>query len=84
MAKTATGEGGGTPFPVKYTILQVEPWTLLDARGNPVAGYKVTFTFEAGITDTVDVPKAQYNAAAVSAMIEAAIVKHAEVLSLGG
>jgi len=76
----ATGEGA---FPVKYTVLQIEPWTMLDARGNPIPGFKVTFTFEGGVTDSVDIPAKTYQPATVKAAIEDRITLHMGVLILG-
>ena len=83
MAKVANPESTGSAFPIKYEIVQVERWTVVDARGNPAPGYKITYTFEGGFPDTLDVRESDYNPESVKARIEAAITKHVGVLSLG-
>jgi len=70
-------------FPIGYEVTNVEPWTFLDERGNPVAGYKVTFVYEGGYADWVDVPAKVYSAASVKAAIERKITEHVKVLTLG-
>ena len=83
MAKEAKETPIGGAFPIAYEVINVEPWTFLDARGNPVAGYKVTFTYEGGFVDWIDIPEKTYNAANVKAAIQNKISKHIEVLTLG-
>jgi hypothetical protein len=82
---TAKGESAMSEkkFPVSYRVLNVEPWTFLDPRGNPTAGFRVTFTFGEGIVDWVDVPEKLYNAQYVQGVIEERITKHAEIFNLG-
>ena len=63
-----------------YTIVMVERTTFLDARSNPVDGYRVTYTTDEGLTDWVEMPRATYNAASVKTAIEAQIKTTAEVL----
>jgi hypothetical protein len=83
MAKDKETVVSSPNFPIAYTVINVEPWTFLDARNNPVNGYKVTYTYGEGYTDWVDVPEKVYNAATVKRMIEERITKHAEVFTLG-
>jgi hypothetical protein len=83
MAKDTMTNPTSTPFPIAYQIVQVETWTILDARGNPKPGYKVTFTFEGGFTDTIDIAEKDYYAENVKVAIEARITRHAGVLALG-
>jgi len=80
MAK-ATSESA-TPFPVKYVVENVEPWTMLDKRGNPTPAFRVTYTFEGGISDFVDIPEKVYGAESVKTAIEDRITLHISVLTL--
>jgi hypothetical protein len=82
MAKGEEKTGGEKPFPIRYEVVMIEPWTFLNERGNPVAGFRVTFTYEGGFTDWVDIPEKTYNAVSVKQAIEARITKHIEVLTL--
>lgn len=41
-----------------YTFELSEPWTFLNARGNPVEGRRITFRYADGTVFTVDVSKA--------------------------
>jgi hypothetical protein len=40
-----------------YTLELNEPWTFLNARGNPVEGRRLTFRYVDGTVFTVDVSK---------------------------
>lgn len=42
----------------EYTLELNEPWTFLNARGNPVEGRRLTFRYTDGTMFTVDVSKA--------------------------
>jgi len=75
-------EVSSSTFPVKYVVENVEPWTKLDKRGNPTPAFRVTFTFEGGISDFVDVAEKVYGAESVKAAIEDRITKHLSVLTL--
>lgn len=66
---------------MEYTIIQTERTTFLDARSNPVDGYRVTFRMADGAIDWVDVPKGQYDKGTVALAIEATILRHVDVLS---
>lgn len=46
---------------VVYTITQVNEVTLLDAAKNPVAGYRLYFTWGGGRTSSVDIPRSEVN-----------------------
>lgn len=43
-----------------YKLVLDEPWTFLDARGNPVQGRRLTFELTSGVIMTVDVSHANY------------------------
>ena len=84
MPKQSDNPTAASPsFPIKYQVLQIEPWTMLDPRGNPIPGYRVTFTFEGGTVDFVDVSQKTYAPESVRAAIEDKITKHVGVLTLG-
>lgn len=63
-------------------VLQVEPWTFLDARHNPVEGYKVTFRTDLGMTGTIDIAKADFAPEKVSDLVGEEAVKIDTVMSL--
>ncbi len=63
-----------------YTIEMVERTTFLDARSNPVDGYRVTYRSDDGWVDWVEIPKATYGPASVKAAITAQIKNMTEVL----
>lgn len=65
---------------IKYEILQKERWTFLDARHNPVEGYRVTFRLDDGTTDWVDIRKDDYNAKSVKKAIQAAAKIHLAIV----
>lgn len=44
-----------------YSIVLDEPWTFLDARGNPVEGRRLTFELADGGIMIVDVSHANYS-----------------------
>jgi len=69
-------------FPIKYVVENIEPWTMLDKRGNPTPAFRVTFTFEGGISDFVDIPEKVYQPEAVKSAIEDRITLHLGVLTL--
>lgn len=66
---------------VDCVILQRERVTFLDARQNPVDGYRVTFQLPDGTVDWVDLPKSMYTKAKVTKAITAAVKRHSDVLS---
>lgn len=68
---------------LKFKIMSRERWTFLNARGNPVDGYRITFMMEDGTIDYVDVPEKQYNPDTVADMIAEKIARHEAVLGLG-
>jgi len=43
---------------MEYTLELNEPWTFLNARGNPVEGRRLTFRYIDGTMFTIDVNKA--------------------------
>ena len=63
-------------------VLQVETWTFLDARKNPVEGYKVTFSTDKGMTGTVDISKADFNPDTVADRVGTEAAKIDAVMSL--
>jgi len=63
-------------------VLQVEPWTFLDARKNPVEGYKVTFQSDLGQVGTVDIRKADFNPEKVGDLVAEEASKIDAVMSL--
>lgn len=81
--RTENAEQKQASFPIAYRILNVEPWTFLDVRGNPTPGFRITYTFEGGFVDFVDVAERSYGPEAVKAAIEERIAKHIGVLALG-
>jgi len=83
MAKGETTAPTGQKFPIAYEVTNVEPWTFLDDRGNPVPGYKVTFVYEGGFVDWVDIAAKVYGAETVKVAIERKITEHVKVLTLG-
>lgn len=64
---------------MEFTIIQRERTTFLDARHNPVDGYRVTFELADGTIDWVDVPKSMYNKKNVDKAIAKAVERHADV-----
>jgi hypothetical protein len=66
-----------------YQILQVERWTFLDARSNPVNGYRVTFRMEDGTIDFVDIREHELDPKIVGPMIEEKIIRHQAIRELG-
>lgn len=70
-------------FPIGYTVDEIEPWTMLNARGNPIPGFRVSFSFGPGVSDFVLISEKQYNAESVKLAIEERITTHAGVLTLG-
>lgn len=44
----------------EYKMVLDEPWTFLDARGNPVQGRRLTFELTSGVIMTVNVSHANY------------------------
>lgn len=69
-------------FPIQYAVDMIEPWTMLNKRGNPTPAFRVTFTFEGGVTDFVDVPENMYSPESTKIAIEERITKHIGVLTL--
>jgi len=63
-------------------VLQVEPWTFLDARKNPVEGYKVTFQTDSGQVGTVDIAKADFTPEKVADQVGEEAAKIDQVMSL--
>lgn len=45
---------------MEYRLLLDEPWTFLNARGNPIEGRRLTFELEDGTVLPLDVTKAEY------------------------
>ena len=58
---------------MSYNIVMIERTTFLDARSNPVDGYRVTYTTESNVTDWIELPRGAYNPAAVKSAIEAQV-----------
>jgi len=66
---------------MEYEIVMVERVTFLDARNNPVDGYRITFQIaDTGITDWVDVPERLYEREYVEQQIVAKLERHSKML----
>jgi len=65
----------------EYTIIKAQRWTFLDELGNPVDGYRVSFTMPNGMVDYVYVPEREYSKDAIIALIKEKVAKHKEVLA---
>jgi len=63
-------------------VLQVETWTFLDARHNPVEGHKVTFQTDLGMVGSVDIPKADFTPEKVGDRVAEEAAKIDAVMSL--
>ncbi|MBU2060027.1 MAG: hypothetical protein KKB38_20120 [Gammaproteobacteria bacterium] len=60
-----------------YELVMDEPWTFLNARGNPVEGRRLTFQLADGTVVPVDVSKVDYrNPAVVKEKLEIEIEAH--------
>lgn len=66
----------------KASITLLERVTFLNARLNPVDGYRVTFTMEDGTVDWIDLPVGQYNKANVDKAIAEKVSKHDAVTAI--
>lgn len=65
-----------------YEVTMVEEWTFLNARGNPVEGYRVSFTTTEGIEGYVTVARSKMSKEAVAEAISAEMEKLEGVLGL--
>ena len=63
-------------------VLQCEPWTFLDARKNPVEGYKVTFRTDLGMVGTIDIAKADFDPETVGDRVAEEASKIDTIMSL--
>lgn len=59
----------------EWTIELVEPWTFLNARGNPVEGYRVTFRTVWGDVSYVDISRQEFEAEQVGERIATEVEK---------
>lgn len=68
---------------LRATLVQDEPWTFLDARGNPVVGRRLTFLLEDGTRIELDVTLQEYqNPARVREKLNALIRAHQDLREL--
>lgn len=66
-----------------YTLVLDEPWTFLDARGNPVEGRRLTFRLSDGVIMTVNVSHDNYgNLELIVAKLNEKIEAHAALVAL--
>lgn len=75
---------GSAPRPhIPYTIVSRVPRPALTPDGRFQKVYTVTFTGPGGVSDYIDVPETDYNAATLDALIEARLDEHEAVRMLG-
>lgn len=66
-----------------YTLQLNEPWTFLNARGNPVEGRRLTFELGDGTVVIVDVSSSDYlKPEIVKARLEKQIAAHGAIQAL--
>jgi len=68
---------------MEYRIVLRERFTFLNALGNPVQGYRVTFEMADGTVDYVNIPEGDYDPDHVRAAITDKIERHQAVAGLG-
>lgn len=66
----------------EYIVKLVENWTFLNARGNPVAGYRISFETPEGYEGYVEIPRAQLGSEAADEAIKVEIAKLRAVYEL--
>jgi len=63
-----------------YEVTLIETWTFLNARANPVEGYRVSFTTAEGIEGYVTIERNKMSKEAVAEAIEAETEKLSGIL----
>lgn len=66
---------------MEYTIIKKARTNFLDATGGGVDGYRIYYQMSDGLTDYVEIPKAQFSVDAVRQAIEEQIESHIELMS---
>lgn len=77
---TESGAGAGP----HWTVTGQVPTQIRNAAGDYTDGWRVTFTTDSGLEDTVEVPATAYNAENVRALIAARVDTHDAVRNLSG